>query len=84
MSDGLMRIVLEAAAFFELCDDEVLDPDIALKQLEWSSWQLGRLDPEEQATLVAFAEREAEATSDHRYRSFLLAFPEAFGLRDEE
>jgi hypothetical protein len=79
-----MRVVVQAAAFFELCDDDVLDPDIAVKQLEWIVWELGKLDPREREALVAFVLREAEATNDSRYRAFLLSFPDVFGLRDEE
>ena len=79
-----MRVVVQAAGFFELCDDDVLDPDIAVKQLEWIAGELHKLDPKEREALVAFVLREAEATNDPRYRAFLLSFPDAFGLRDEE
>jgi hypothetical protein len=34
--------------------------------------------------LIAFVHREAEATGDLDYRAFLLKFPEALGLLDDE
>ena len=84
VNEALMRIVLDAAAFFELSGDDVLDPDIAVNQLEWISWELKRLDPSARDAFVALALAEAEATHDPRYRTFLLEFPEGLGLRDED
>jgi hypothetical protein len=78
-----MRVAVQSAAFFELCPDEVLDPDLALKQLEWIASELHRLDSDARDELVAFVQEEARATDDRRYRTFLLEFPQSFGLRDE-
>jgi hypothetical protein len=78
-----MRIVIDSSAFFELTDEDVVDPDIALKQLEWIHWELERLDPDEKETLIAFVLAEAESTNDPKRRDFLLGFPQAMGLRDE-
>jgi hypothetical protein len=78
-----MRIVIDASAFFELSGDDVIDPDIALKQLEWIHWELERLDPDEKETLIAFVLAEAEAANDPKLRDFLSGFPQAMGLRDE-
>jgi hypothetical protein len=83
VSDVLMRVVVQTAAFFELCDEDVLDLQIAVKQLEWISWELRRLDSQERDALIAFVDAEAQATGDPRYRRFLLEFPVAFGLREE-
>jgi hypothetical protein len=44
VSEPLMRVAVQAAAFFELCPDDVLDPGLAVKQLEWISSELQRLD----------------------------------------
>ena len=82
MNEILMRVVVQAAAFFELCDDDVLDPDIAVKQLEWVSSELQRLDPEAKEALIAFAQAEAEATDDPSYRAFPFALPDGLGLLD--
>jgi hypothetical protein len=84
VNEALMRIVLDAAAFFELSGDDVVDPDIAVKQLEWISWELKQLNPSARDAFVALALAEAEATQDPRYRTFLLEFPEGLGLRDED
>jgi hypothetical protein len=85
MNEALMRIVVGVAMFFEGSEDDVIDPDVALKQLEWIHWELDRLDPGEREALVAFVHAEAEAADDDpRYRAFLLEFPKAMGLRDEE
>jgi hypothetical protein len=84
MNEVLLQIVVHTTAFFELSDKDVIDPDVALKQLEWIHWELDRLDPDEKETLVAFVLAEAEATRDPRVRAFLLEFPQGMGLRDEE
>jgi hypothetical protein len=78
-----MRVVVQAAAFFELCDEDELDLQVAVRQLEWISAELQQLDPKERDALVAFVHREAEATDDRDYQTFLLNFAEAFGLLDE-
>lgn len=75
-----MRVVVQAAAFFELCDEDVLDLRVAVKQMEWISWELRQLDPQERDALIAFVDAEAQATNDPRYRQFLQEFPAAFGL----
>jgi hypothetical protein len=85
MNEVLMRIVVGAAMFFEGSGEDVIDPDVALKQLEWIHGELDRLDSGERNALVAFVHAEAEAANDDpRYRTFLLEFPKAMGLRDEE
>jgi hypothetical protein len=40
MNEALMRIVVGVAMFFEGSKDDVIDPDVALKQLEWIHWEL--------------------------------------------
>jgi hypothetical protein len=78
-----MRVAVQAAAFFELSANDTLHPDVAVKQLEWISSELQRLDAREKEALIAFVRAEAEAADDPRYRAFLLDFPDALGLRDE-
>jgi hypothetical protein len=84
VNEALMRVILDAAAFFELSGDDVLDPDVAVKQLEWISWELKQLDRSARDAFVALALAEAEATHDPRHRTFLLEFPQGLGLRDED
>ena len=78
-----MEIVVHAAAFFELSDEDVVDPDVALKQLEWIRWELSQLDRSQREALTAFVLAEAERARDPRLRTFLLEFPQVLGLRDE-
>jgi hypothetical protein len=82
MSDALLRVVVQAAAFFERGDEDVLDQQTALRQLEWISWELKRLDPKERDEFLRFLRTEADRTDDAAYRGFLLEFPRAFGLAD--
>jgi hypothetical protein len=42
MNEALMRKVVGVAMFFEGGKDDVIDPDVALKQLEWIYWSSGR------------------------------------------
>jgi hypothetical protein len=84
VNEVLMTIVVHAAAFFELSGEDAVDPDAALKQLEWIHWELERLDPDAKQALIAFVRAEAETTDDPRYRAFLLEFPTALGLLDEK
>jgi hypothetical protein len=77
-----MRAVVQAAAFFELADNETLDPDVAVKELESMAFLLRHLLPEDKDELVAFVRREAEGAQNSHYRDFLSGFPEASGLID--
>jgi hypothetical protein len=52
MNEILIRIVVDASAFFELGDEDVIDPDVAVKQLESIRWELQRLDPDEKKPLL--------------------------------
>ena len=75
-----MRAVVEAAAFFELSPDDVLDPDVAVKQLESMVYLLVQLSESDKRQLVAFTQAEAGRVSSAGYREFLRQFPEAMGL----
>ena len=44
MNEALMRCVVEAAAFFATVSDDVLNPDVAVEQLEQLSYFLKRLE----------------------------------------
>ena len=83
MDEVLMRIVVHAAAFFELCDDEKLDPDTAVQQLESIAGELRNLDTEGREMLISYVRQEAEGARSADLRAFLLRFPETMGLSDE-
>ena len=76
MNEILMRAVVQAAAFLELSSDDVLDPDVAVAQLENMAHLLGQLDDAEKHQLVAFVQVEAERAESSAYREFLRAFPD--------
>jgi hypothetical protein len=80
MNEILMRAVVEAAAFLEMAADDVIDPDVAVKELESMAYLLGQLNESEKRQLVAFTQAEADRASSVEYREFLRQFPEAMGL----
>jgi hypothetical protein len=80
VNEILMRAVVEAAAFRELAADDVLDPDVAVKELESIAFRLGQLNDSDKRQLVAFTQAEADRASSTEYREFLRQFPEAMGL----
>jgi hypothetical protein len=79
---ALAGLVVQHDWFFESCDDSVLDPDDAVKQLEWSAYVLGRLsEADRQAFLTVVAELAAEET-DRGLREFMETYGEDMGLLD--
>jgi len=80
VNEILMRAVVEAAALLELAADDVVDPDIAVKELESMAYLLGQLNESEKRERVAFTEAEAGRAVSADYREFLQQFPEAMGL----
>jgi hypothetical protein len=54
-----MRIVIDVLCFFELSGDDVIDPDIAVQQMESIAYYLKRLSTEDKAEFSAFATRLA-------------------------
>ena len=61
-------------------DDEVVEPDAALKVLEYIHYLLDSLDEPDRRELLDFVAREAEGERDGPYRDFLLGFPRAYGF----
>jgi hypothetical protein len=66
--------------FLELSPDEVLDPDLAVMELESMAYLLGQLSESEKRQLVAFTQAEANRVSSDDYRAFLRQFPKHVGL----
>jgi hypothetical protein len=75
-----MRAVVEACAFLELSSDDVVDPDVAVKQLESLAHLLSQLSDKEKREFVLFTRDEAERVPSDPYRNFLRHFPDAMGL----
>ncbi|MFD6757434.1 hypothetical protein [Micromonospora gifhornensis] len=80
---AVLDSLLDCLAFFELCDDETLHPDIAVQQLEDVAGRLSGLDPSGRARLAAAIAARAESIRP-QYRQFVEEAPEAFGLLDED
>lgn len=88
MSDALLNALAEALAdlvtSIDTCDDDVLDPDIAVKWLETTSYLLDRLSPADRRALSALVRRAAARQPDGAWRDDLLRIPEEFGLDDDQ
>lgn len=80
---AVLDSLLECLAFFELCDDETLHPDIAVAQLDGAASRLGGLEPAARARLAAAIAARAESFPPP-YRQFVEDAPEAFGLVDSD
>jgi hypothetical protein len=80
VNELLMRALLNALAFLDLSGDDEVDPDSALKVLEYAGYLLNQLDQADKQALLAFVGREAATERPGPHRDFLLAFPDAFGL----
>jgi len=84
MNKTLMTIVLESAAFFELAEDELVDPDAAIEQIEGMISVLGDLTPGEKGELtrfsVEYADTEESKGGPPERIGFFRTFAEHFGL----
>jgi len=58
---ALLRAVVESAAFYELSSDHVIDPDVAVAQLEQLSAILQELGSSERQELIRCAREMAAA-----------------------
>lgn len=88
MSDALLNALAEALAdlvtSIDTCDDDVLDPDTAVKWLETTGYLLDRLSPADRRALSALVRRAAARQPDGAWRNDLLRIPEGFGLDDDQ
>ncbi|AXU15894.1 hypothetical protein I3J09_25530 [Streptomyces clavuligerus] len=87
MSDALLSTVTEALAELmtsvSVCDDRVLDRDIADQWLETTSLLLNRLSPADRRTLSGLLRDTARRRPVGEWRDDLLRIPEEFGLDDD-
>jgi uncharacterized protein YgfB (UPF0149 family) len=81
---NLCRALIWNACFLELSDDDVIDPDSALKALEDMAAALQQATEEEkQAFVAACAEEAADLANTANYArtaEFVRGLPAAFGL----
>ncbi|WP_200209552.1 hypothetical protein [Micromonospora coerulea] len=80
---AVLDSLLDCLAFFELCDDETLHPDVAVRQLDEAAARLSGLEPDDRARLAAAISARANSFRPP-YRQFVEDVPEAFGLLDED
>ncbi|MCX4824897.1 maleylpyruvate isomerase family mycothiol-dependent enzyme [Streptomyces sp. NBC_01142] len=88
MSDALLNALAEALAdvvtLIDTCDDDVLDPDIAVKWMETTGHLLDRLSPADRRDLAGLFRKAADREPDGAWRDDLLRIPEGFGLDDDQ
>lgn len=86
MVDSLRRIlvelVIDMAFFFEMTDDRVLDPDMAVEMLESLSFHLNKMDAEERIIFLDLLRESAKKYRGSDKEKFILGLPEMIGLVD--
>jgi uncharacterized protein (TIGR03083 family) len=88
VSDALLNALAEALAevvtLIDTCDDDVLDPDTAVKWLESTGFLLDRLPPADRRELAALVRGAAARRPEGGWRDDLLRVPDGFGLDDDQ
>lgn len=86
MNEILMRLVAENLAFLELTDEELIDPDIAVRQLESITDSLQKLSKDERLTFLRFVDDmmipEARAAHNQEAAELYGRIGEDLGLLD--
>ncbi|MFJ8441387.1 hypothetical protein [Kitasatospora griseola] len=80
---ALAGVVVDLVRSLDECDDDVVDPDYAVKLLEGASWTLTRLPREQRDRLLRVLSDLAEAEPSPQQREFLASFPFATGLTEQ-
>jgi hypothetical protein len=62
MNEVLMRVLADLILFLAYCDDDVVDPDVAVERVEAAAHQLRKLNDSDRATFGAFMKRLADST----------------------
>lgn len=88
MSEALEQALAEALAGLvtavDTCDDDVLDPDTAVKWLEGSAYILDRLAPADRRRLSALFRAAALREPEGPWRDDLLKVGDGFGLDEDQ
>jgi hypothetical protein len=74
MNKLLMASIVYLAAFFELSEDDVVDPDAAGQQLEQIAYALQHLTPDEQREFIEFTRDLAASEKSRGARDELVEF----------
>lgn len=84
MNQALMKALVEVMAFLELSDDDIVDPDAAIRMMEEIVAELQRLTRAERQSFIDFVGRmaadEAAANGRTPRLQFLERVPESSGL----
>jgi len=78
--ENTTRALLIALSYFELWDDDVIDPDTAVSAMESITAELNNSSPEEIEVISKVAGQLAEAASDEDKKEFYNEFVANFGL----
>ncbi len=74
------KALLVAMSYFELWNDDVIDPDTAVNALESISAEFQDATPEEIKTITKVASELAESATNEDEKEFYENFVESFGL----
>ncbi|MEU2783036.1 MULTISPECIES: hypothetical protein [unclassified Streptomyces] len=84
----LAKAVMDLLLAIELADDDVIDPDDAVKVTEWAAADLqagmARASEEDRHQLIGHFRAIAASEEDPERRDLALEFPEAMGLMPED
>lgn len=75
---ALAKALVETAAFLEFSGDDTINPDDAVKQLEWIAYTLHSASPEEVAVLREALKEMVEASQTDTARAAARTFSDAF------
>jgi hypothetical protein len=78
----LIALAVELTWFFDSCDDEDLNPDDAVRQMEWIAHVLGQQNQDDRALILTVVREMAANEKRPGIREFLETFPENMGLLD--
>jgi hypothetical protein len=78
----LIALAVELTWFFDSCDDEDLNPDDAVRQMEWIAHVLGQQNQDDRALILTVVREMAANEQRPGIREFLETFPENMGLLD--
>ena len=80
--EKISKALLVSMSYFELWDDDVIDPDIAVGALESISAELKGASNEEREIIAKAANELALQSTSEEVREFFEEFVESFGLDD--
>ncbi|WP_371800236.1 hypothetical protein OG963_42780 [Streptomyces sp. NBC_01707] len=81
---ALAEALVDVLWFVEGCEDEQMDPDDAVRVLEGVAALVSHLSVDQRSEFMDLLGSMASEEKDPSRREFLLAFPEGFGLVEED